>query len=286
MFPSAYVLAGGAWIFLAFLVVGLFAVAYAYYSRSGSDISMRPARGDRGDTDTSAMNDRSRPVSTWSHGTGGKHRRNLPPPRAAGGLESDLDPAVRDGLERWRTRLRSPYTPKLTADVDARRDHVRGPDDATVTVVSYTDFECPSCRDADIVMRKLQRESGSSVRYAFRHFPLADSHHSSLPASETAEYAAGRSEDDFWAVHDAIYRNKRVPSKEGLRKIVDKLGLDAERYTETLESGALRERVAEDFESGVESGVNGTPTMFINGERYDEDFDEASLRRALQAAGA
>ena len=248
---------------------------------------MRSARGDRGDTDPSALNDRSQSVASWSRGTSGRHKRNLPPPRAAGGLEEELDPAVRDGLARWRERIRSPYTPRLAAEVQPGRDHVRGPEDAPVTVVGYTDFECPSCREADQVLRKLQAEFDGRVRYAFRHFPLSDSHHAALPAAETAEWAAGqRSEEGFWAVHDAIYSSKHAPTKEGLRKLVGKLGMDVGAYTEALESGQLRARVAEDFETGVQSGVNGTPTLFIQGERYDEDFDEASLRRAPAAAGA
>lgn len=286
MFPFAYELAGGSFIFLAFLLVFGAAIAYAYYSRSGSDIAMRPGRGDRGDVDPSAMNDRSQSVASWSRGTAGRHKRNLPPPRAAGGLENEIDPSVKDGLERWRAKIRSPYTPRLAAEVDSARDHVRGPDDAAVTVVGYTDFECPSCRDADHVLRKLQEESGGRVRYAFRHFPLSDAHHAALPAAETAEWAGQRSDEDFWKVHDAIYKSRHAPTKEGLRKLVGKLGMDVGEYTRTLESGQLRGRVAEDFESGVESGVNGTPTLFINGERYDEDFDEVSLRKALKAAGA
>lgn len=286
MLPLAYSLAGGSFIFLAFLIAIPLVIGFAYYSRGGSDISMRPARGDRGDVDTSALSDRSQ-VASWTRGTGGPHRRNLPPPRAAGGLEREIDPAVKEGLARWRERIRSPYTPKLAAEVQPGRDHVRGADDAAVTIVGYSDFECPSCREADQVLRKLVEESGGKVRYVYRHFPLSDAHEAALPAAETAEWAARqRSDEGFWAVHDAIYRSRHAPTKEGLRKLVGKLGLDAAAYTRDLESGALRGRVAEDFETGVESGVNGTPTLFIQGERYDEDFDEASLRRALQAAGA
>lgn len=283
MLPLAYALAGGSFIFLAFLVVFGLAIAFAYYSRGGSDIAMRPARGDRGDTDPAALNDRSE-VASWSRGTSGRHKRNLPPPTAPDGLEEELDPAVRDGLKRWREHIRSPYTPLLAAPVDPARDHVRGPEDAEVTVVGYSDFECPSCREADEVLQKLQRDSGGRVRYAFRHFPLSDAHPAALPAAETAEWAGRQDPEGFWKVHDAIYRSRHAPTMAGLRKLVGKLGLDTEAYSAALEGGELRSRVAEDFETGVQSGVNGTPTLFIQGERYDEDFDEASLRRALAAA--
>lgn len=282
----AYDFAGGSLVFLAFLLVFGLAIAFAYYSRAGSEISMRPGRGDRGDTDPSAFSDRSQPVASWSRGTGGSHKRNLPPPRAAGGLEDDIDPTVREGLARWREKIRSPYTPRLATPVDPARDHVRGPEDAVVTVVGYTDFECPSCREADQAMKALEREFGGRVRYAFRHFPLSDSHRAALPAAETAEWAAGQSEEGFWQVHDAIYKSKHAPTEEGLRKLVAKLGMDPEAYREALTSGRLRARVAEDFETGVESGVNGTPTLFVGEERYDDDFDVASLRKALLAAGA
>jgi protein-disulfide isomerase len=118
----------------------------------------------------------------------------------------------------------------------------------------------------------------------FRHFPVADSHADALEAAEASEAAAAQ--DRFWDFHDEVYGHHEPPNEDGLRRIAHKLRLDAERFEAELASHAHRPRVLADLDSGMRSGVNGTPTLFVNGTRHDDDFDEATLRAAIQAAVA
>lgn len=277
-------LAGGAWIFLAFLICGLVAVAFAYYSRSGSEIAMRPARGDRGDTDPTAFGDRSQAVRDWSRGTGGPHRRNLPKPRTEEHADTLLDPETQAAMRAWRDRLGAAMPSGLTDPVDDARDHIKGPPGASVTVVNYSDFQCPSCRSADTVLRQLVDELDGDLRYAYRHFPLADAHDMAVDAAMAAEWAA--SHGRFWEMHDQIYAARHTPNRASLRRIAHNLGLDPDEMDAALTDGTLRKRVATDFATGVSSGANGTPTLFINGIRHDDDMDTATLRTAIQAAAA
>jgi Thioredoxin len=280
---SAFQLAGGAWIFLGVLVVGLLAVAFAYYSHTGSEISMR-AHGDRGDTDPTAFNDRSQEVRNWSRGTGGPHRRNVPKPRTERQTESLLDPETHAAMRAWRNRLGSAMPSGLNDPVDPASDHIKGPADAVVTVVNYSDFQCPSCRTVDTVLRRLVHELDGELRYAYRHFPLADAHDMALDAAIATEYAA--TQDRFWEMHDLIYAAKHAPNRTSLRHIAAELGLDPSAMERALSDSVYRKRVAADFATGVSSGANGTPTLFINDLRHDDDLDAQTLRAAVLRAAA
>lgn len=281
MTAAVLALAGGSFVFLGFLVLFGFAIVFAYYSRTGSDISMRPF-GDRGDRDTSAFSDTSQDVRNWTHGTGGSHRRSVPKVRRDATMESALDRPTREALRAWRARLSSGASSGLVGSVDGRRDHIRGPGDAEVTVVNYSDFQCGACHQIDAVIRDMVTELGGRVRYVFRHFPLADAHDCALQAAEATEWAAGQGR--FWDVHDAIYQAPHEPTVATLRKAVAGLGMDAGELGDALRAETFRARVAEDFASGVRSGANGTPSLFINGVRHDDDFDPATLRAAVMAA--
>ena len=151
-------------------------------------------------------------------------------------------------------------------------DHAAGPADAPVTLVEYGDFECPYCGQAYPIVKALQERLGKRLRFVFRHFPLSESHPHAEHAAETAEAAGAQGR--FWEMHDALYEHQRALRDEALIGYATELGLDAARVARELEDGAWTARVQADFRGGVRSGVNGTPTFFINGERYDGSWGD------------
>lgn len=159
-------------------------------------------------------------------------------------------------------------------------DHRAGPDDAPVTLVEYGDYECPHCGLAHPIVRELQRRMGSRLRLVFRNFPLAEIHPHAQHAAEAAEAAA--SQGKFWEMHDMLFEHQTHLTDADLIRYAKTLGLDAERVKEDLAAGTYAERVREDFSSGVRSGVNGTPTFFIKGTRYDGSWDLETLLEVLE----
>ena len=162
------------------------------------------------------------------------------------------------------------------------QDHVQGRADAEVTLVEYGDYECPHCGRAHPVVKRLQKHFGDSLRFVFRNFPLTEIHPLAEPAAESAEFAATK--DKFWEMHDGIFEHQFKLSRELLMTLAQKNGIEAEVLMEALEKGTFRERVKKDFMSGVRSGVNGTPTFFINGRRHDAAPDYESLVDSIEAA--
>jgi formate-nitrite transporter family protein len=163
------------------------------------------------------------------------------------------------------------------------QDHVAGPDDAPVTLVEYGDYECPYCGMAYPIVKAIQRELGSRLRFVFRNFPLAEMHPHARHAAEAAEAAAAQGK--FWEMHDVIYEHQEALEDADLVRYATLLELDAERVARELEAGTYTKRVRDDFRSGVRSGVNGTPTFFVNGERYDGSWaDDEAFVRALRDA--
>ena len=171
----------------------------------------------------------------------------------------------------------------LYMDVDPRRDHVRGPLDAPVTVVEYGDFECPYCGQAEPVVRELLRDFGD-VRYVWRHLPLNDVHANTQLAAEAAEAAAGQGA--FWELHDLLLAHQDALRPNDLIGYSEQLGLDVERFTNDLREQVGAARVAEDVDGADMSGVSGTPTFFINGRRHYGAYDIDTLSAAVRAAGA
>lgn len=173
----------------------------------------------------------------------------------------------------------------LTLAVSEERDHVQGPADAAVTLVEYGDYECPYCGAAYPIVKEIQARMGNRLRFAFRNFPITTSHPHAEQAAEAAEAAAAQGR--FWELHNHLYENQRRLRDDDLRSYAEALGLDVERFDKELAEHVHAERVHEDFMSGVRSGVNGTPTFFINGVRHDDSFDTETLLGALErAAGA
>ena len=156
--------------------------------------------------------------------------------------------------------------PVLTTPV-GERDHIQGPTDAPIKLVEYGDFECPFCGQAYPLVQAIQQELGNRLCFAFRHFPLANAHPHAEHAAEAAE-AAG-AQGSFWGMHDILFENQTALGDRYLAQYAAALGLDADLVVEEVTAGKYSQRIREDFSAGVRSGVNGTPTFFINGVRYD-----------------
>ena len=185
---------------------------------------------------------------------------------------------------RLRTRLQagaSDLIIDLAVPVDPHRDHVRGPQDALVTLVEYGDFECPYCGQAEPIVRELLAERGD-VRFAWRHLPLSDVHPHAQLAAEAAEAAADQGA--FWEMHDLLLGHQDRLRTPDLIAYAEDLGLDVGRFEDHLRRRAGAARIAEDVKSADLSTVSGTPTLFINGRRHRGAYDIATLTSALRAS--
>ena len=171
----------------------------------------------------------------------------------------------------------------LAAPVDPRRDHIRGPEAAQVTLVEYGDFECPYCGRAEPAIRDLLADFGD-VRYVWRHLPLTDVHPHAELAAEAAEAAAAQGA--FWPMHDMLLRHQDALRPGDLVGYADGLGLDLERFARDLRRHAYASRVAEDVETADLATVSGTPTFFVNGQRHYGGYDIDSLSQAVRTARA
>ncbi len=147
------------------------------------------------------------------------------------------------------------------------RDHVQGPAEAPVTLVEYGDYECPYCRAAVPIVQELQQLLGDHLRFVFRHFPLTREHPHAQHAAEVAEAAGAQGK--FFEMHASLFEHQETLEDEHLRQLATDLGLDIARFGRELDAHAHAERVREDFESGVRSGARGTPTFFLDDDRYD-----------------
>jgi protein-disulfide isomerase len=170
----------------------------------------------------------------------------------------------------------------LSEEVDPNRDHIRGPDDAPVTLVEYGDFECTFCGQAEQVVRELLAEHGDDIRYVWRHLPLSDVHPNAQVAAEAAEAAAAQGH--FWDMYDMLLGHQGALRLTDIAGYARELGLDATRLADELRRGEYSERVSEDVTSADESGVSGTPTFFINGRRHYGVYDIGTLTEAVGAA--
>ncbi len=170
----------------------------------------------------------------------------------------------------------------LVDEVDPDRDHIRGPDDAPVTLVEYGDFECSYCGQAEGVIRELLSSHGDDVRYVWRHLPLNDVHPSAQLAAEASEAAAAQGR--FWEMYDILLAHQDQLAPRDLVGHANELGLDVERFRDALRRREYAARVSEDVASADESGVSGTPTFFINGRRHYGVYDIDTLTEAVRAA--
>ena len=170
----------------------------------------------------------------------------------------------------------------LSDDVDPERDHIRGPEDAPVTLIEYGDFECTYCGQAEGVIRELLVSFGDDVRYVWRHLPLNDVHQHAQLAAEASEAAAAQG--GFWEMYDTLLGHQGELRPHDVAAYAEQLGLDADRIADELRRRTHAPRVTEDVASADESGVSGTPTFFINGRRHHGAYDIATLTDTVRAA--
>ena len=162
------------------------------------------------------------------------------------------------------------------------RDFIQGPAEAALTLLEYGDYECPHCGRAYPIVKEIQRRFGDRLRFVFRNFPLTQSHPHAQQAAEAAVIAGEMAQ--FWPMHDLLFEKHGALAESSLVGYAAELGLDRATFKHKLESHEAEGRVREDFVGGVKSGVNGTPSFFINGLRYDDSWDDletfaASLER-------
>lgn len=160
-------------------------------------------------------------------------------------------------------------------------DHIRGRANGQVVLVEYGDYQCPYCRLAHAHVMQLGEYFGDDLTYVFRNFPLTEIHPLAEPAAEAAEFAGAQGR--FWDMHDAIYAYQDQLSLPFLLGTAQALGLSERSLEAALEAGTYAPKVEQDFRGGIRSGVNGTPTFFINGHRHDGPFDYPHLADAIQS---
>ena len=166
-------------------------------------------------------------------------------------------------------------------DTVTASDHMQGDVQAAVTLVEYGDYQCPACGEAYLLVKRLQEYFGKDLCFVFRNFPLTEAHPQAEAAAETAEFAAMHGQ--FWQAHDALYENQEALGETLYLELVKTLHLSAAGLRQAVEEGSCRARVRADFSGGVRSGVNGTPTFFINGRRHDGGLDFESLVAVIEA---
>jgi protein-disulfide isomerase len=159
-------------------------------------------------------------------------------------------------------------------------DHSDGPENAPLVLVEYGDYQCPACGAAYPIVKRIQKHFSGRLRFVFRNFPLNELHPEAESAAETAEFASAHGK--FWQMHDALYENQRRLGEELYSTLAQKNNLSLSDLHTALQAGSYRERVRSDFSGGVRSGINGTPTFYINGTRHDASFDFETLSEALE----
>jgi protein-disulfide isomerase len=171
----------------------------------------------------------------------------------------------------------SELTPPLSAE-----DHCDGPNGAELELVMYGDFQCPYCTAAYPIVKRIRDQLGGRMLFGFRHFPLREVHPDAQLAAEASEAAAAQGA--FWEMHDRLYESRGLLARGDLIGYAAELGLDADRVAAELDSSAHAPRVQRDLDSGLASGVTGTPGFFVAGRLHAGSFDAASLIAALEAA--
>ena len=162
----------------------------------------------------------------------------------------------------------------------SERDHSQGPANAAITLVQYGDYECPYTRQSTTVVRAIQQQLGDQLRFVFRNFPLTEIHPHALHAALAAEAAAMQGK--FWQMHDYIFHHQHTLEDSALAQFATAVGLEMQHYTHAMAQQRSLPHIEEDVESGERSGVQGTPTFFINGVMYRGSWEHDALLAALQ----
>jgi protein-disulfide isomerase len=169
---------------------------------------------------------------------------------------------------------------QLTPSVNSA-DHIFGNPIAPLELVEYGDYECPYCGRAYPIVKDIQQQLGSNIKLVFRHFPLSKIHPHAFSAAVAAE-AAGL-QGKFWEMHDIIFENQKTLDAEHILLFAGKLGLDLDRFKNDIQQEGLIDKVEKDFESGIRSGTNRTPTFFINEIKFDGEWTDNLLLQYLKS---
>jgi len=170
-------------------------------------------------------------------------------------------------------------TPPLTPPLGTR-DHILGPPAARLVMVEYGDYQCPHCRRAHPIVRQIIARFGDQLTFGFRHFPLSKIHPQARLAAQAAEAAGARGK--FWEMHESLFRHQDQLELEHLAQYAAELQLDVQRFRDELTAGAYSQRVRDDIAGGIRSGVNGTPTFFIQNKRFNGGYELESLLKGLE----
>jgi len=146
-------------------------------------------------------------------------------------------------------------------------DHITGAPSAAITIVEFGDYQCPHCAHAYPIIKEIEQTFGDQIRFVFRHFPLQEAHEFAFQAALAAEAAS--LQNKFWEMHDAIYDNQYRLSDDLFQELAETIGLDIEQFEKDIQTEAVKQKVEDDFESGVRSGVNGTPSFYVNETKFD-----------------
>jgi protein-disulfide isomerase len=166
----------------------------------------------------------------------------------------------------------------------SERDHIQGTATAAVTLVQYGDYECPYTRQSTTIVRAIQQQLGEQLRFVFRNFPLTEIHPHALHAAFAAEAAAAQGK--FWQMHDYIFHHQHTLEDSDLEQFAGAVGLDIQQFARDMAKRPYISRIEEDLQSGIRSGVRGTPTFFINGVLYPGSWEKEALLSALEETGA
>ncbi len=162
------------------------------------------------------------------------------------------------------------------------KDHIQGLKSAPVTLVEYGDYECPYCGQAYIVVKRLQEKFGKQLRFVFRNLPLSDIHPHALAAANAAEFAAEQKK--FWPMHDLLFENQADLSLRAILELGGALKVPQEALKAAIQKGAYDKKIKKELLGGIQSGVKGTPTFFINGLQHTGPFDFEYLAKAIESS--
>ncbi len=161
------------------------------------------------------------------------------------------------------------------------KDHFQGDLHAPIQLVEYGDYQCPYCGQAYGIVKNIQEKLGKNLLFVFRNFPLTEMHPHALTAAVASEVAAKHGK--FWEMHDALYENQKNLSDSNIIQLAEEIGIDTEEFEKDFQNEEFVNKVQADFESGVRSGVNGTPSFYVNGKKYEDSWDYDSFISNLES---
>jgi len=161
------------------------------------------------------------------------------------------------------------------------KDHIEGKLNASIELVEYGDYQCPYCGKAYYDVKKIQKEMGDELKFVFRNFPLINMHKYALDAAIASEIAGEMGE--FWKMHDILFENQDALSDTDLIRYAGEIGLDVEKFESMFSNSKYEGKIEKELEGGLRSGVNGTPSFFVNGKKYEGDYSAKAILEYIQS---